>query len=384
MKDNKKNNSFEIFVVFLCLLIVYVFPVSSNLSLSSNLHGDIYYYMRLIVLPLAIISIFRQHNRTKIEIFEYFLMLLLSILSYVVYGEIPWTSILLFSCFILFDSLSKTKVDFYKNRKIFVIISLFLIFQIVVMFFLNRTHIGVMGSYKDANYTGYFLIIIYYIIGNSNKNTIFQYRDIFLILSFLTFSRTAMICVMLIYFLRFSRFSFNKIIKKPGLVFYFAFFLWMLVCDFYVSYFEKTKYVYLFNTGISRLSNFIDYSNYIRSFINIKLFKNFTLNSLLFGFTENAYKALIFFEGKNANPHNMFFAIYQQCGIIFSIFVVRRFTSIFLKGKGLMDMYIVFLIYAMILGPSIYYGIDLILVYIASMMYKKNNYLLEVSDDKKT
>ena len=49
-----------------------------------------------------------------------------------------------------------------------------------------------------------------------------------------------------------------------------------------------------------------------------------------------------------------------------------------------MDMYIVFLIYAMILGPSIYYGIDLILVYIASMMYKKNNYLLEVSDDKKT
>ncbi len=378
MNSNDNIKQRGVFVVYLCLLIIYVFPISSNLSLLNTIHGDVYYYSRLGIIPLSILCFFQKKNVKKAKILEYVFLGIIALISYLVYGQIPWTSILVLFSIIAFDFISLEKI--HIDSKKLTIFSLLFVIQIIIMFFINRSvHIGIISSFKDANYTGYFLIILYYLFDDNKKRI--QYRDIFLLLSFLTFSRTAMLASIFIFLIRFFNISLKRF-KYPNMIFIGVFIVWILICFIYAEKFQSIDYIYRYNTGISRLTTFFDNSNYIRSVVNIKTIEKSSFQTLLIGYSDEMYKSVVFFKGKNANPHNLPLSIYQQCGLLFSLAVVKRFIMCFKNSDK--SKYIVFLLFAMVLGPSMYYGVDLILIYVAmNLNGKKDDHYNEANEYEK-
>ena len=367
--DNQRNNTSlqtQIIraILIAVLIVIYIIPISSNISYADSVHSDVYTVTRLLIVPLTMLAQFILRMRTARQLIEYFVLLMLAFGSYVIYDEIPWTSLLLLIYFITYDVLDNYMKKVPLKKRMVRIVAIIFVFQVI--FITTYNHLNrVSSTFKDANYTGYFLVILYYLLGSESNKKIIQWRDIVLVLAFLTFSRNTMIAVLLIEMFRLTRFEFGKYIKNAAVIFYIILAAWLIVCELFISYFNTIEYSYTYFSGLSRLTSFVDYSNYIRAFANISLLHDVNLKYLLFGYSDEAYTALVFFENKIAHPHNTFMAIYQQSGLFFSISLVRRLAAIFNDNKEYINMYIVLLLFAMILGPSLYYGIDLILILVA-------------------
>lgn len=377
-KKEKIGNYISIIIILFCYFIIYVLPVSSNLHLSSQLHGDIYRYSRLLIAPLGLFSLIYLNNRTKKQWIEYLILLFVVLISFILKGEIPWTSMLLLIFFVSYDGVDGNAHNIVsilaKKNKILKITIIFIL-QIILMFIFNMNHTGALSTFKDPNYTGYFLILLYYLVGDESNYCKFQKRDVFLLVALLTFSRTALLSILIIYFCRWTKLFKDKSIARPQFLFYVILILWLVVCKFFAITFEKTDYVYQYRTGFSRFTNIVDYSNYIRTVVNVKLVEDINPKSLLVGYTEDSYSSIIYFEGKTAHPHNLFFSIYAESGIIFSLAVVDRVFKVFKNKKNMICMYFVIIVYSMLLGPSSYYGTDMLLIW--SAIYSQDEKKME-------
>lgn len=371
------NNIINILTIVLCCIVIYIIPVSSNFNLTSTIHGNIYRFTRLFIVPICILGLLLNFHRTKQQWTSYIALSIITIISFILKREIPFTNILLLSFFIAFDcvynNIDQIKTLFKNNntRKILMIFLVFIV-QILVMFIINNNRLSVMSSFKDANYTGYFLIILYFIIGDESNYKFFQKRDIILLLALLTFSRTALISILIIYFFRITKIFRDKSVNKPLIIFYTFFGLFMIVCYLYTSIFEKSDYVYEYKTGFNRFTTILDYSNYMRTSANIKVLGDVNFKNLLIGYTEESYSKVVHFEKKTIHPHNLFLAIYTESGILFAICMVLRMFRMFKGKKNMIPMYLVLIVYSMILGPSMYYGVDLFFIILVIVSQKNS------------
>ena len=191
----------------------------------------------------------------------------------------------------------------------------------------------------------------------------------------LTYSRNGALAVLIIIAFRLFRLA-DRRIAHPVLIFYIVLAIWILICYLYVEYFSGLNFVYKYREGFDRYSSIVDNSNYIRTYINTQVINNIGVKNLLFGFSDIEYLSIVDFEDKTAFPHNLFFSIYAQCGLFYSLSYVKRLCGIFYR-KHSSTLFFVVLTFAMILGPSIYYGIDLLLVLSVSQMKENRVYAQE-------
>lgn len=373
----KSHKIFAMFVFLYCLCIVYVIPVSSNLNLDSSIHGDIYSIMRLGIVIPTLVSFVIIPKKPVSNIIEYISLLTLLISSWIIKGEFQGTSLFVLISIVLLDTLNKIHITLDKTLKRLVhIITICFVCQLMVMstyFYTQNGFWGIIGSFKDANYTSYFLILLYFLNGDEKVTNIIQKRDILLFLSILTYSRTALIVVGLIVLIRLLHIG-KKIRLKHIYLTYFMFFtIWMIICNLYIKYFNGFNYIYEYRTGFDRFSNIVDESNYIRTLVNVQVLEYTSLKSFFLGFSNFEYNSLINFNDKMIYPHNLFLSIFSKSGFFFSIALVKRLCSIFANNKfDNLAFFIAIVLFSNILGPSFYYGIDLIIILYAVRFQKED------------
>ena len=365
-------------IIGLGILIIYILPVSSNMDLLDKTHYNVYYYSRLlfavIVLPIVICKL----RVRQLQCFEYLLLATVILVYTLINNEIQWTGILVFSYIIVIDwLLAQRKVNLLNInfiKKITICASIFYIAQIALVGILNPTKVGLLSSCKDANYTGYFLVLLYFLTDSLKKeNTLFCFSNIFLILAFLTYSRAAFLAVLIIFWGKLVKLRSRLIEKAPAKCFYIILMLWILIGILYINHFESIEYQYQLRIGISRFLNYIDFSNYIRFISNWKLIANISFPEVILGYTDQIYNQIIFFENKTIFPHNLFFAIYVHAGVLFALSIVHRLISIFKSHSNTTCLFLVVVMYAMVLGPSVFYGVDLIIIFTILQLGNSSN-----------
>ena len=181
-------------------------------------------------------------------------------------------------------------------------------------FYLQYGFWGIIGSFKDANYTSYFLILLYFLNGNENSSQKTQKRDILLLLSIFTYSRTALIVVCFILLTRLFHIGKKIHLKHIYLIYSLSLIGWLAICILYINYFESFNYIYEYRTGFDRFSNLIDESNYIRTLVNVQVLQNVSMKEFFLGFSNLDYNSLISFKDKMIYPHNLFLSIFSKSG----------------------------------------------------------------------
>lgn len=365
--------------MYACLFIAFAIPLTLGQGAEDSQVGNLYYWTRLIMVPLAIAALFWVRRR-KILYVEYAVLAIIALLIYLIHEEIPSTCILLLVALIVFDSIDRDSISRLTSTRIFKIV--FLIFVLQIVFFTyqsySNTHsLSVMTSAQDRNYSAFFILLMYFLIPSREDGKLFHPKDVLLILAVLTFSRTGMIAAMVIlaYNILFRDRTSQKILfisRNAMLVFVLVFGAWMLVCVLFCGYFNFNNYVYEYRTGFERFTfeSFFDYSNYIRAYANVAAVSNAGPVELFFGYSDEAWENIVYFDGKAIFPHNLVLAIFVKGGILYSFAVIRRAISIFKNSENTVCLYVVFLIFSNFLGPSLYYGVDLILFLLASASLK--------------
>ena len=368
----KKNQIIFNTVFTICLFIIYVIPISFNLKIENASHGDVFYYTRLLFLPISILLFFLFNKKSIKNIISYLILIIAMIGFYIRYQTISLTSCMVLVYFIIFDEINRNKERFIIGNCLKMIVKICtgaFIIQLLIMKIINPNNVGIISSFKDENYTAYFLIFLYFINKSIYDKKIINI--LLLILAILTFSRMAMLAVSIIILLNITNKTNEikiKIIEKPLLTFMIIFLIWIIISFGFVKHFESIKYEYEYLTGIKRVTRVVDYSNYIRTSINVNLIKNLSLKNIFIGYNEEDYNEIVFFKGKIAHPHNTLLSIYAESGIIFAFEYVRRFTSIFKGNEKMFNYFVILVLYSMTLGPSTYYGVDLLLLCLISIL----------------
>lgn len=366
--------------VYVCLIIVYVLPLSIGQSSNDSQIGNVYYWTRLIMVPLAVGALVGAKRQKSLYI-EYAFLSIVALLIYLIHKEIPDTCVLLLVYIIVFDSLDGVSVGQITSTKFFKSVILFFLIQIILVTYLSfrsTQSISVMTSTQDRNYSAFFILILYFMIPSEPNRRFIQPKDVLLLLAILTFSRTGMIAAILIFIynnmaskLKGAAISF--ISDNTTQLFVGIFIVWIIICALFCSSFNPNSYVYEYRVGFARFSieGLFDYSNYIRAYSNIAAISNAGPLELLFGFSDAAWSNIVNFDGKAIFPHNLTLTIFVKGGILYTLAIVRRGISIFKGNKNASCLYIVFLVFSNILGPSLYYGADLILYLLAAASLKR-------------
>ena len=365
-------------IICACIFIIYILPVSSNMNLSDKTHYDVYYYSRLLLAGIALPIIIRKLRVRWLQCFEYLVLAAIMLVYIFINDKIPWTGILVFSFIIIIDwLLSQKKANLLNSafiKKLIICASIFYIAQIALVVALNPTRVGLLSSCKDANYTGYFLVLLYFLVDSIKKgNKLFHFAGIFLTLAFLTYSRAAFLAVSIIKFCKLVKLKSRFIEENPAKCFYIILMLWVSMGILYINHFESIEYQYRSIFGINRFLNYIDFSNYIRFVTNWKLIANISFPEIILGYTDHIYYQIIFFENKSIFPHNLFFAIYAHAGVLFALSIVHRLVSIFKGYRNITCLFLVVVMYAMVLGPSVFYGVDLIIIFTILQLGNSSN-----------
>ena len=287
----KKNQIIFNTVFTICLFIIYVIPISFNLKIENASHGDVFYYTRLLFLPISILLFFLFNKKSIKNIISYLILIIAMIGFYIRYQTISLTSCMVLVYFIIFDEINRNKERFIIGNCLKMIVKICtgaFIIQLLIMKIINPNNVGIISSFKDENYTAYFLIFLYFINKSIYDKKIINI--LLLILAILTFSRMAMLAVSIIILLNITNKTNEikiKIIEKPLLTFMIIFLIWIIISFGFVKHFESIKYEYEYLTGIKRVTRVVDYSNYIRTSINVNLIKNLSLKNIFIGYNRS-------------------------------------------------------------------------------------------------
>ena len=351
----KKKIDFNKLIIICIISIIYIVPIS---TISTDSNYNIYYYTRLILVALALILFFK---RFKIKV-SYCFFIIIFVARLIIYGEISVNIILLMSCLYLFDHLLEIDFKFEKINKIITVCSSIFLIQIIVATII-KGKLQTASFIGDNNYTGYFIFFFYtYYLYTKNKKWV-----LWMLLALFTFSRATIIAVsvlMLFYLLQgkkeiFSKDSNLKVIK---IIFWIGQFIIIPISYIFVDKFNGIDYKYVYVQGFNRLNNLMDSSNYLRFMVNILAFESFNIKNLLIGLQANTFEGLTYVAGKTLFPHNSILALYIHFGIVIALLYMSKYIKVYKKyntGK-IIPIYIAMLIYQCFLGPSSFYGTEIL------------------------
>ena len=174
------------------------------------------------------------------------------------------------------------------------------------------------------------------------------------------------VCVlMLFYIIQGKKELFNKAsnLKVIKTIFWVGQFIIIPISYIFVYKFNTINYQYIYVQGFNRLNNLMDGSNYLRFMVNILAFRSFNIKNLFIGLPKNTFEGLTYIAGKTLFPHNSILALYIQFGMIIALIYMNRFIKVYKKynsGK-IIPLYIAILVYQCFLGPSSFYGVEILL-----------------------
>ena len=157
--------------------------------------------------------------------------------------------------------------------------------------------------------------------------------------------------------------NFNLLIKKSSLIVSLSVIMLFLFSLVYVQYFENIDYQYNYVSGYQRVISFLDFSNYIRFKSNLLVFDSLNGLNLFIGYEPGTFFALELFSDKTIFPHSTFFALFVRFGFIATLLYYNYFIVVLKKTKSI-SFLLSNLVFSLFLGPSFFYGIDLIILFI--------------------
>lgn len=217
------------------------------------------------------------------------------------------------------------------------------------------------STIPDRNYTGYFigfLAIQAYYQGKRRCWLLF-------ILGILTYSRLFLLSLLVFFLFE----GLRLLSRQRSLADYFApLFYWPfqllsgLVFYLYRYLFNQIDYTYQYQQGLSRFTSLLDASNDLRSQVAIMGLESINPVTFFLGLPEGSFAGLKAFAGKTLYPHHTLLVLHVKFGLLTAIFYGIAFLAPF---KGKLNQKFPFLawlvMYQVFLGPSIFYGIELLL-----------------------
>lgn len=357
-------------ILIYAIALIYVFPVSSLDILN---HYNVYQMLRLLFIGFAtIILIMRGVMKTYYLIFG-----LLIIVKFIAYDEVAFDMLLLLSFFICFDYIDKFEINKRLISKVIDVSSWLFLLQIVICTFMYRTG-KIFCLIYDVNYIGFFICLLtfYYFYINKKRYILW------LILGLFTFSRAyilGMLSFVIVYLfcVRKKVISINK--KNVCKIFILGQILLFPLSYIFTSYFESIDYKYIHRTGFSRIKTLIDGSNYNRFLANIFAYESLNIKTFFIGVDEKNYIGTTYIANGILNPHNTFLAMSTKYGVLIGCLYISKYITIIKKYYYYdeLPMCITLLIYCLFLGPSVFYGVEilLILLFFKMIMYQKDTEL---------
>lgn len=372
----KRKIKFNDFIVICIMTILYILPVSTS---EANSSYNIFYYARLICIPLAFLVLLKTR---KVKII-YFIFIIVFAFRLVLYEELSVNIILLMSCLYLFDYLMKKDFSFKKIDKIICISSDIFLMQLIIATIL-KGQLLTTSFIRDNNYTGYFIFFLYVFFLYTKKKRWL----LWCFLALFTYSRAtiiATILLMFLYFLQGKKEIFNKKsnLKILKICFLVGQILIIPISYFFVNKFNNINYQYELVQGFNRLNNIMDNSNYLRFMLNILAFESINVKHLLIGLQDLTFAGIDLYAGKTLFPHNTLLALYIHLGMVVSIIYIYKYIKLFEKynyGK-MMPIYFSLIIFQLFLGPSSFYGVELLVFMI--IIIGINQYLKEEEGEKR-
>lgn len=381
----KKYSIITNLIILISIASIYMIPVSSNiLFIHEHSEYNIFSKVRIIFMLISITLIIINNNKKKATYLILTYSGLLFIFKYLLYKEIDFGIIYVIGAISIVDFFMINKINMKFCNKIFNISFYLFIIQIIVFSLLKSVKIGgfiVDSSFGDANYTAYFSFCLgaYFKL---NDQKIKSY--IIWLVGLFTYSRLFILCVVLfivlekiIYLIKPRKIP--KIMYKLG--FYILFQIIVLViCYIYIYIYQVVDPSYVYKEGFSRLTNMLDGSNYIRSLANVLAFQSIDLSTIFVGLKENTFKGIHLFPHKRIFPHNLFWSLYIQYGVILTTIFISKYMAIFKNTNyKCLPYYITLLLYQSFLGTSSFYGVDLVIqmIIIATIFNKEESGLNE-------
>ncbi len=351
----EKKNIFENILIISIVAILYIIPVST-------IEGDnynIFYYTRLIFI---VFFLFLFLKRLKIRT-HYLVFVAVFLFRFVIYKEVSFNLILLTSCIYIFDYLLEKDINYDKINKIINIASLVFLVQIIITMIYNKK-IQTTSLIGDNNYTGYFIFFLFiYFFYTKKKIWILWFT-----LAMFTFSRATIIAVCIVLILGIIEKSKKIVIKKEtsvkivGTLVILGQIIIIPISYMFVQKFNNYDYTYTYVQGFQRLSNLMDNSNYFRFMVNILAIKSFSPLNLLIGLKENTFEGINFVKGKTLFPHNTMLGLYIHFGMVVSFIYILKYIKLYKKCNNVstIPIYLALITYQIFLGPSSFYGIELL------------------------
>lgn len=348
------------FIVSYVLILVYVIPL--NMSINGE-NISIYSYTRLGVVFLYVITLVLTKDINILALIPF----LLFCIKYIMLGEITYEYIYI-ACSIGLVTYSNLQKEYLHNVKTIKIITFFYMIQILICTYLNDGTI--ISTCNDRNYTGFFVFLLFVL------NYYYRLKTwiIVAIVGGLTFSRLYILAIFSFFLIQLIQKT-NKGFKIKDIKVYSFFYLIIQLLIVPISYiyqyfFKKGNYVYQYLTGIKRFSKILDGSNNIRTLANIYAIDSLSIRNIIFGLEDNTFIGLTMFGNKRIYPHNTMLVMYVKFGGIVSAIYIYVIYAILKRIYYNIGFVCSILLYQMFLGPSTYYGIEVILINVVVNMIK--------------
>lgn len=332
-----------------------------------------FYSFSLIINGVALIIIFtfflikyffEKNNISYLHLFLLFLLIFFSLINSIYLEKINLHFVFVF-ILLLFVNEAPSKINKKIKNTIIFFCSLSIIYQLYNFRFLEITP---TLSWKDPNYSGFFLFLFFlFLRGVGNKYLSY----LFLILGFLTISRSYILAVLILFFfekINAIRSFFNLL--KINNFFYSLFlsFLGLLVLGNIISNQEEHTIEYSVSSKLSTLN---DSSNHHRFRANEEFYKDLLKNPehYFFGYNKEKYIENVYIN----TPHNAFLITVINYGLLFSFFYIILCGIIFNKilSESNSPAFFAIFSYYCFLGAG-FHGFPFVLTIITLYFYGKN------------
>lgn len=354
--QKKSVNTNKILIISI-FISIYILPISYFRKINFNL--DQYLFAFLIF--IYFLNYIYKNKKIKIKDFVFVFLILYFIIINESITHAHLIGLIVIDKIILYK---KEINNYVYNSKILFISFLFLLFYTIIYFGENNRYL--FSAIKEVNQSGFAIIMLFIMIRIRNK----KIGNLLLIIGlFLIYSRSYFLALIILYITEFiikNRFIMKKIITKVMknflLVTVISIICLILLSLGFSNLYEENN-LRKYETNITRIISFIDYSNYHRFIVNTNLLKIYKQKPLRLvkginteEFFKLNYEISLMEEQKyrEIKPHNYFFSYLRIYGL-FSIFIFWYLHTIIkkiIKTKNL-PVFLVIFSYITFLGIGV-------------------------------
>lgn len=354
-----KNININKLIIVFIISSLFIIPMSSLGLLSiSNSKIDIFQIERIIFLLLSVYLFFRIRNKGYLFYIVIISMITIIFSKLLVYKELDFSIIYILSSLIYVKYLLTVSIDSKFVDRLMKLSFFTYIFQILIYSWITGEKF--ISFVTDKNYTGYFLFILFnYFFMKKNYGK----AMVLLSLGLFTFSRNFYLVIIL-----FMLFSIKEIkdvfrrILRISLPTYMLIILIIFTFSYiFISLNDFTLPSYSFKQGLDRIIDLNDQSNYIRLSANIFSISQSSVTEFLLGHKDGAYIFYDNFPDKTIYPHNLFFALTYQTGILVTFLFIIYYVKVLSINKDFLRYFVGILCYDMFLGMWSFYGFMIVL-----------------------